>query len=140
MQQLRAKQIEKPCWEPHVIRHRRDPELPMVGVCRTGGYFQTGYTGQVVPSELRSPVNAMNPLKYRSGEEIRKGDRVLFHGHQAEIELVACDPDDPETTWHLSEYGGGVLVSDPKVSVRAFIPRDQLDEYEDLKFVSRAGS
>ena len=82
----------------------------------------------------------MNPLKYRSGEQIRTGDRVLFHGHPAEIELVAYDPGDPETTWHLSEYGGGVLVSDPKVSVRAFIPSAQLDEYEDLKFVSRAGS
>jgi hypothetical protein len=30
-------------------------------------------------------------LKYRSGEEIRKGDRVLFHGNQAEIEFVATD-------------------------------------------------
>ena len=82
----------------------------------------------------------MNLLKYRSGEEIRKGDRVLFHGHPAEIELVAYDQGDPETTWHVSEYGGGVLVSDPKASVRAFIPTDQLDDYEDLKFVSRAGS
>jgi hypothetical protein len=26
-------------------------------------------------------------LKYRSGEEIKKGDRVLFHGNQAEVEL-----------------------------------------------------
>ena len=105
-----------------------------------GGCFQTSYTGQAIPSELRSPVNAMNLLKYRSGEEIRKGDRVLFHGHPAEIELVAYDPSDPEATWHLSEYGAGVLVSDPKVFVRAFIPSDQLDEYEDLEFVSRAGS
>jgi hypothetical protein len=77
-------------------------------------------------------------LKYRSGEEIRKGDRVLFHGNPAEVEFVARDSNDPEAAWHMKEYGGGVLVSDPMVSGRTFIPTDQLDEYEDLEFVSRA--
>jgi len=77
-------------------------------------------------------------LRYRSGEEIRKGDRVLFHGSPAEVELVACDANDPETAWYIEEYGGGVMVSDPMVSGRTFIPKDQLDEYEDLEFVSRA--
>ena len=87
-------------------------------------------------------MNAMWPttLKYRSGQDIRKGDRVLFHGNPAEIELVAYDPNDPDTAWHLSEYDGGVLVSDLMVSGRTFIPRDQLEEYEDLEFVARAGS
>jgi hypothetical protein len=28
------------------------------------------------------------PLTYRSGEEIKKGDRVLFHGEPGEIEFV----------------------------------------------------
>jgi hypothetical protein len=56
----------------------------------------------------------------------------------AEVELVACDPNDSETAWHMKEYGGGVLVSDPMLSSRTFIPKDQLDEYEDLEFVSRA--
>jgi hypothetical protein len=62
-------------------------------------------------------------LKYRSGEEIKKGDRVCFHGNPAEVELVACDPDDLETAWHVKEYGGGVIL-DPMVSGRTFIPRD----------------
>jgi hypothetical protein len=74
-------------------------------------------------------------LKYRSGEEIRKGDHVLFHGNPAEVELVACDPNDPEAAWHVQEYGGGVLILDPMVSGRTFIPTDQIDEYEDLEFV-----
>jgi hypothetical protein len=38
----------------------------------------------------------MFALQYRSGQEIKEGDRVLFHGNPAEIELVACDPDDPD--------------------------------------------
>jgi len=40
-------------------------------------------------------------LKYRSGEEIRKGDHVLFHGNPAEVELVACDLNDPEAAWYI---------------------------------------
>ena len=76
-------------------------------------------------------------LKYRSGEEIRSGDHVLFHGNPAVIEFVASDPNDPKQAWHVRELGGGVLVSDPVVSGRTFIRRDSLPEYEDLVFVSR---
>jgi hypothetical protein len=81
-------------------------------------------------------------LKYRSGEEIRKGDRVLFHGNPGEIEIVACDANDPDPSvaWFVKEYGGGVLVLDPMVSGRTFIDADDLDEYEDLEFISRGGN
>lgn len=79
-------------------------------------------------------------LRYRSGEEIRKGDHVLFHGNAAEIELVAFDAvdPDPEVAWHTKESGGGAMILDPAVSGRTFIQRDSLDEFEDLEFVSRA--
>lgn len=79
-------------------------------------------------------------LKYRSGEEIKAGDQVLFHGNPAEVELVACDPNDPNpaVAWYLKEFGGGVLISDPKASGRTFIRRSSLDDYEDLDFKSRA--
>jgi len=75
--------------------------------------------------------------KYRSGEEIRKGDRVLFHQNPAEIEVVAADSADPETRWFMQEFGGGVMVLDPAVSGRTFIPAGQLADYEDLEFVWR---
>lgn len=81
-------------------------------------------------------------LKYRTGQEIKRGDRVRFHRNPAEIEAVAsvafCDPDDPATAWHLQEYGGGVMILDPMVSGRTFIPAGEIPEYEDLEFVSRA--
>jgi hypothetical protein len=78
-------------------------------------------------------------LRYRSGEEIRKGDRVRFHGNPAEIEPVSCDPDDPnpEVAWYLKEFGGGVLILDPLASERTFVASGELEEYEDLEFVSR---
>jgi hypothetical protein len=76
-------------------------------------------------------------LKYQSGEEIKKGDRVLFHGVPGEIELVAFDSEDPETKWYMEEFGGGVRIKEP-VSGRTFIHADSIPEYEDLEFVSRA--
>lgn len=78
-------------------------------------------------------------LKYRSGEEIKKGDRVLFHRNPAEVELVACDADDPDpaVAWYVKQFGGGVMIDDPMVSGHTFIDADALDEYEDLEFVSR---
>jgi hypothetical protein len=83
-------------------------------------------------------------IRYRSGEEIRKRDRVRFHGNATEIDLVVCDPNDPnlEIAWHMKEFGGGVLILDPSVSCLTFICtdelfEDELFEYEDLEFVSR---
>ena len=83
----------------------------------------------------------MPTLRYRSGETIRKGDRIRFHGHAAEIELVA-DPEtaDPESEWYVKEFGGGVLITDPSVSGRTFIDKDSLGKYEDLEFVARSES
>ena len=77
-------------------------------------------------------------LKYKSGDEIRKGDHVLFHQHPADIELVADDPSDPDATYYVREFGGGIMILDPMVSGRTFIPANQLEECEDLQFVSRA--
>jgi hypothetical protein len=77
-------------------------------------------------------------LRYQSGEEIKKGDHVLLHLRPAEIELVASDPDDPETAWLCEEYGGGVSVRDPKDPNPTFIPAEQIPNYEDLGFVRRA--
>jgi hypothetical protein len=84
----------------------------------------------------------MMGLKYRTGEEIRRGDRILFHGNPAEIEAVAseafCDPDDAATAWYVQAYQGGVMILDPMVSGRTFIRAGEISEYEDLEFVSRA--
>jgi hypothetical protein len=77
-------------------------------------------------------------FKYQSGEEIKKGDRVLFHGEVGEIEFVAEEPGNPETDWYVKEYGGGVMIREPKVFGSVFIPADQVEETEDLEFVARA--
>jgi hypothetical protein len=75
-------------------------------------------------------------FKYQTGEQIKKGDKVLFHGEPGEIELVAEPPGDAETLWLVEEYGGGVMVKEPKFFGRAFLSNTQ--ESEDLVFVSRS--
>jgi hypothetical protein len=76
------------------------------------------------------------PLFYQSGEEIKKGDRVIFHGEPGEIEFVA-DPASPdsETDWYIKEYGGGIMVLEPKHFGRAFLPTPT---ESNLWFVSRS--
>jgi hypothetical protein len=75
-------------------------------------------------------------LTYTTGEEIRKGDRVLFHGEPGEIELVA-DPvvSDPETAWYVQKYERGVMILEPKYFGRAFSSDPRTDC--DLEFVAR---
>ena len=75
-------------------------------------------------------------VKYQSGEEIRKGDRVLFHGEPGGIEFVADNlTGDPTVDWNIKENGPGVMILEPKVFGHAYI-RDT-ENNEDLVFVSR---
>jgi hypothetical protein len=78
-------------------------------------------------------------FRYQSGQEIRKGDRVLFHRERGQIEIVASSLGYPDTDWFMQEYGGGVMILEG-VSGRTFITADQIEECEDLEFVSRADS
>ena len=81
--------------------------------------------------------SVLMPLTYHSGEEIKPGDLVMFHGEPGEIEFVAdplADNIDPEISWHVQEFGGGVGVIEPKHFGRAFISDPNTDE--DLVFVS----
>lgn len=97
---------------------------------------------QAAGISARRPVHGQKGgvmiLRYQSGEEIKKGDRVLFHREPGRIELVAVElSGDPETDWLVQEHGGGVMILDDSVVGRTFIPAGQLDECEDLEFVSR---
>ena len=76
------------------------------------------------------------PFVYQSGEEIRKGDRITFHGEPGEIEFVAFPQvSDPETDWYVREYGGGVMILEHKHFGRCFLA--ETETAEDLEFVSR---
>ena len=80
-------------------------------------------------------------FKYKSGEDIRCGDRVLVHGEPGEVELAA----DPlgnslseADTWYVSEFGGGVIFREPKAFGRIFFSAPETEDH--LAFVARADS
>jgi uridine phosphorylase len=76
-------------------------------------------------------------LRYKTGEEIKKDDQVVFHGSPGRIELVASTLDDPEQDWYVREYGGGVMICN-NVFGRVFIAANAANEFEELAFVARA--
>jgi len=78
-------------------------------------------------------------LKYQTGEEIQKGDRVLFHREPGEIEFVVDSlVGDPATDWYFRELGPGVMILEPKYFGCAYVRDTENDE--DLVFVCRGAS
>ena len=73
-------------------------------------------------------------LTYPSGEEVRKGDLVLFHGEPGEIEFVADRlVGDAALDWYVNELGPGVMVHEPKHFGSAYVRG-----LENLVFVARS--
>jgi len=75
------------------------------------------------------------PLRYQSGEEILRGDRVRLSGAEGVVDFVA-DPESPtpETEWFIQEYGGGAMILDSQIgSVFTSDPQNGC-----LEFVGRA--
>lgn len=76
-------------------------------------------------------------MKYQSGEEIQKGDKVLFHGEPGEIEFIVDTlTGDPAMDWYMKEQGPGVMILEPRRSGRAFIK--DTENAEDLVLLSRS--
>lgn len=78
-------------------------------------------------------------LTYLSGEEIRAGDRVLYHGEPGRVEFVAKRDErrpqlDSTTEWYIEQYGGGCMVNAPSWG-SVFVTEPD----EDLEFIARDG-
>jgi hypothetical protein len=75
------------------------------------------------------------PFFYQTGEQIEQGDRVLLHGEPGEIEFAADPVHDPNG-WFVQQFGGGVMITEPKVFGSLFLDAP-VSDYDDLEFVSR---
>jgi hypothetical protein len=76
---------------------------------------------------------------YQSGEEVKSGDHVSYHGEPGEVEFViAKSTGDPAMDWYLQEFPGGGFMVNAKSFGNVFIPGSDIDE--DLEFVSRGGN
>ena len=67
-------------------------------------------------------------LRCASGDDIRLGDHVDYAGAHGEIELLA-DPAAPGASddGFVKEFGSGVMVVEPKVFGRVFVPGPEED-------------
>jgi hypothetical protein len=75
-------------------------------------------------------------MKYQSGEEIKKGDNVLFHGEAGEVDFVAEGlVGDPAMDWNVKHNGPGVMILEPKFFGRVYIRESEISK--ELIFVSR---
>jgi len=78
-------------------------------------------------------------LFYKSGDEIRQGDRVLLHGLPGEVEFVA-DTNSAPDHWPLDKFGSGIMIIEPVAFGRLFLNEADLSDYEDLEVVARLRS
>ncbi len=73
---------------------------------------------------------------YRSGEEIRAGDRISWHGKPGRVVFVLGSPDVPAEWSQMEEWlreeAGGFLL-DTEMAGLVFEPESD----EDLEFLSR---
>ncbi len=77
------------------------------------------------------------PFFYQAGEEMKKGDRVTYHGEPGEIEFAAEKVvGESEIDCYVREHGAGVMIVEPKNFGRVFVHDTENDE--DLIFIARA--
>jgi hypothetical protein len=62
-------------------------------------------------------------LRYQTGEEIHRGDRVTYGGNAGVIELVVeALTGEPEEDWLFETKGAGIMVAEPEVFGRVYPP------------------
>ena len=78
----------------------------------------------------------MKTFAYTSGEDVREGDRIRYHGEIGTVEFVAAEKvGNPSRDWFVEElHGGGVMIN-AKSFGPVFLSPDDIDEH--LEFIAR---
>ena len=78
----------------------------------------------------------MRSFVYKSGEEVKGGDRVTYHGERGTVEFVVTDKiGDSALDWYVDQYPGGGLMIKAEGFGDVFLTETSFDE--DLVFVAR---
>ena len=76
-------------------------------------------------------------ITYASGEEVRAGDRVCFHGKRGEVRFVVTERvGDPALDWFVVAYPRGGFMISAEGFGNVFIQAGD-DDLEDISLVSR---
>lgn len=76
-------------------------------------------------------------LMYRSGEEVRRGDCVKFHGNPGKVQFIVTElTGGPSMDWYLDEFPGGGFMIAAEGFGNVFVGPEDIDD--DLEFVLRA--
>jgi hypothetical protein len=76
----------------------------------------------------------MKVVLYQSGDEVRRGDRIRYHGEPGEVEFVVTElTGDPQMDWYVREFSGGGIMIKASGFGNVFLP--EADEH--LELVSR---
>jgi hypothetical protein len=78
----------------------------------------------------------MKLFTYHSGEEVRSGDHITYHGEPGKVEFVVTGRiGDPATDWYTEQYPGGGFMITASGFGNVFLTGNDIDE--DLKLLSR---
>ena len=73
---------------------------------------------------------------YLSGEEVKNGDRILFHGEPGEVEFIITSvTGDSSMDWYVEQHPGGGVMITARGFGSVFLPVSAIDER--LEFLSR---
>ena len=79
---------------------------------------------------------ATSTLRYTSGDEIRKGDRIRYDGDRGQVVFLATERlGDPAHDWYLDQFPGGGLMIEVEGN-NIFVGVADIDD--ELQLVSRA--
>ncbi len=80
----------------------------------------------------------MRVLRYASGQHIRTGDRVTYHGEPGEVEFVVTErTGDVELDSYLEQFPAGGVMVRARGFGRVFVGDPEVQE--DLLFVGSGG-
>jgi hypothetical protein len=84
----------------------------------------------------RSRTCVMTPISYCTGQDIRTGDLITYHGESGHVQFVIADPPrDPSQAWYLDQFPrGGVMIEAERFG-SVFIRLEDIDEQ--LQFIAR---
>ena len=84
-----------------------------------------------------SDADATATLRYTSGDEIRKGDRIRYNGEQGQVVFLVMERiGDPAHDWYLDQFPGGGLMIEVEEFGNVFLGVADIDD--DLELVARA--